>query len=243
MTRFATRSVGQFSLATLAIPALFAVVFLGSCATEAGDTPACPSCNNTTELLVGAKCVPIAQVEACGPNGHAHGGECHCFDEKDSVVIGGKSYCLQSCGAATTPKVEDVDLHACEHIGDLPVAATAVEAFAEFDTVHVEHETVTDVALPAGKGGYLHFEGHETGHVVVYVSPAGALAGVMDANQAAVGAENEGANEDCPTEWPEVWHVAVVNATGTPQPQILKLNPVAGDKVRLLVLEEGGHDD
>jgi hypothetical protein len=218
-------------------------VGVGGCATEAGDTLACPTCNNTTEVLVGAKCVPIAQVAACGPNGHAHGDKCHCFDEKDPVVIGGNSYCLQSCGSTTQTEIADLDLHACEHIGALPVQATAVEAFAEFDAAHVEQDKVTEVALPAGKGGYVHFAGHETGHVVVFVSLAGALAGVVDAKQVAVGAENEGANEDCPADWPEAWHVAVVNATGTPQPQILKLNPVAGNKVRLLILEEGAHDD
>jgi len=78
---------------------IFTFIIL-SCATDSGDKVECPGCDNTTELLVGNKCVPIENVEQCGPDGHAHAAECHCFSGQQPTQIDGKKYCVQQdCSA------------------------------------------------------------------------------------------------------------------------------------------------
>ena len=91
------------------------ILFLAVSCMGPGDDVACPVCDNATELLVGAKCVPIEQVDECGPDGHSHGAECHCFSGQEPTAIDGKSYCLQAgCpgpGQGDTPDAEED----CEH--------------------------------------------------------------------------------------------------------------------------------
>jgi hypothetical protein len=90
-----------FSLALLA--------GLGACAAEKGDEIECPECDNETTVLVGDRCVSIDEVDPCGPDGHLHGDECHCFDGQDPTSIGGTQYCLQAeCG---THEPEDHSEH------------------------------------------------------------------------------------------------------------------------------------
>ncbi len=66
-----------------------------SCASKHGDHVHCPECDNETEILVGTKCVPIEDVEDCGPDGHSHGDYCHCFSNQEVTVINGREFCLQ----------------------------------------------------------------------------------------------------------------------------------------------------
>jgi hypothetical protein len=79
----------------LVISVLFLSVISYSCASKAGDETECPKCDNKTELLVGTKCVPIEDVEDCGPDGHSHGDTCHCFSNQEVTVINGRQFCLQ----------------------------------------------------------------------------------------------------------------------------------------------------
>jgi hypothetical protein len=74
---------------------IFSSLFIIACASKSGDKVDCPECNNTTEILVGTKCVPIEKVEECGPDGHAHGDICHCFSDQEVTIIGERSFCLQ----------------------------------------------------------------------------------------------------------------------------------------------------
>ncbi len=69
---------------------------ISACATEPGDWPPCPECDNTTELLVGFRCVLIHDIDPCGPDGHLHGNACHCFHDQQPVTIGDHQYCLQA---------------------------------------------------------------------------------------------------------------------------------------------------
>jgi len=74
-----------------------------SCADESGDKVDCPVCDNKTEILVGTKCVAVEEVEVCGPDGHLHGENCHCFSDQTPTEIDGNFYCLQTgCGGDKT---------------------------------------------------------------------------------------------------------------------------------------------
>lgn len=92
---------------TIIIIFLIAVA-VSSCAAKAGDKVDCPECNNETEILVGTKCVPIEDVDECGPDGHSHGEECHCFSSQEVTVIGEKPFCLQQ-GCGETNDTEECD--------------------------------------------------------------------------------------------------------------------------------------
>ena len=71
------------------------VLIIFGCATEPGDKTECPECNNKTELLQGYDCVVIEKIEVCGPDGHLHGEECHCFSNQIPTEINNLMYCLQ----------------------------------------------------------------------------------------------------------------------------------------------------
>ncbi len=212
------------------------------CANSPGAEPDCPTCDNVTELLVGFKCVPIEEVAACGPDGHAHGGECHCFSGQEPTEIDGTEYCLQA--DCQEPGERDLDALACEESGETPEAVTAVQDFADFELAHVDLEHLAEISLPAGAESYVHFPADGSATFHVYLDTEGALNGVLDAQGEPVTAEAEGANPDCPDEWPEVWHVAAVNDSGQIQPQILHFSAGQLADVRVLVYElEGDHHD
>ena len=208
------------------------------CATSAGGDPDCPTCDNETELLVGFKCVPIEDVEPCGPDGHAHGDECHCFSGQDPTEIAGADYCLQA--DCKEPEDRDVDALACDEADETPEAVSAVEVFDDFPQAHVDLEHPAEISLPAGAEAYVHFPGSETATFHVYLDTEGALAGVLDAQGDPVTAGPEGANQDCPEDWPEVWHVEVVNDSGQVQPQILHFAAGQVAAVRLVIYEFTG---
>lgn len=223
--------------------ALFTVSCLGP-----GDELDCPVCDDATELLVGTKCVPFDEVAECGPDGHTHGTECHCFSGQQPTTIGAKDYCLQQgcSGAADTDAqtgdangIEDLDRHACEHLGDTPEDVTAVTAFDDFEDAHADLEHLAHVDLPAGTGSFVHFPGDETGEVAVFLDETGVIDGFLDAGQNALPAEKVGANTDCPDDFVEVWHVEVTNDTGSPTPQIIRFKADVADHVHVLILEIG----
>ncbi len=85
----------KYKYTLLSIAGLLLALAAGGCATGPGSALECPSCDNVTELLVGDQCVPIEQVEPCGPDGHAHGDGCHCFSGQQPTTIAESDYCLQ----------------------------------------------------------------------------------------------------------------------------------------------------
>lgn len=100
---------------------------LTTCATSPGDTLDCPTCDNVTELLVGAaRGVAIAEVEACGPDGHGHGEACHCFSGQQPTAIGGTEYCLQQGCGGSGAQMGDPDALACDEVSRTPELVTAV---------------------------------------------------------------------------------------------------------------------
>jgi len=98
---------------TIATFTILTLMMISSCAAKAGDKADCPECNNETEILVGTKCVPIEEVDECGPDGHAHGDECHCFSSQEVSLIGERSFCLQQ-GCEEV----DSDIEACDEDED-----------------------------------------------------------------------------------------------------------------------------
>jgi hypothetical protein len=224
------------SKATMAFCAVLIATGVAACGSDDGDEVTCPDCDNVTELLVGNKCVPIEEVEACGPDGHAHGSECHCFSGQQPTEIGGTEYCLQT--ECTDDHQEDPHAHACELLEGTPEAVTAVASFDDFGDAHADLETRIDVSLPGGTS-YIHFPGHETGHVLVFLDTAGVFVTAYDGEQTELTTESLGANEDCSAELAEVWEVYVENDTGTPTPQILELT--GAGTVRMIILEAGAH--
>lgn len=95
---------------------VFSSLFIIACASKSGDSVDCPECDNTTEILVGTKCVAVEEVDACGPDGHAHGEECHCFSGQEITVIGEKSFCLQQgCGETSDEEHDDCDEEEHDH--------------------------------------------------------------------------------------------------------------------------------
>ncbi len=222
-----------FRISVLAL----ALTALAACATDKGDNVECPECDNVTELLVGSRCVPIAEVEPCGPDGHAHGAECHCFSDQAPTSIGGVEYCLQSDCLSEPPAV-DPDALACAELDETPEAVTAVTVFADFPNAHVDLSTLAEITLPANQPSYVHFPGLATGHVRVYLDRAGVLAGAFNGSEVALATEAAGANEDCGVELPEVWEVDVVNTSGSPEPQVLAFAAGTVPSVRLVVIKE-----
>jgi hypothetical protein len=217
----------------MTITVLLTGLLAGACATGPGHTPECPTCDNLTELLVGWKCVPIAQVAACGPDGHAHGTECHCFHGQPPTRIAGTDYCLQpGCEADADP-----DALACDEITRAPEAVTAVTDLADLEQAHVDLGRVAEIALPTGQTSYVHFGVPRAGAWHVYLDTAGALAGAQDGQGASLAAEDEGPNPDC-EDLPEVWHV-----TATSQgPVVLRFAAGSLVSLRLVVYEGPAHD-
>jgi hypothetical protein len=219
---------------SLSLTAMIWAVMFAGCATSPGDTPECPECDNVTELLVGFKCVPIDQVEECGPDGHLHGADCHCFSGQDPTTIGGTDYCLQD----GCKEIEvDIDALACGEIDETPEPVTPVTDFADFEDAHADLERVVEVDLPDSQESFLHFPGMETAEYAVYLDTTGVLDAVLDASETVLTAHAVGANPDCSAELPEVWHVEVVNDTGSPKPQIIRFKAGTVDKVKLVVYQ------
>ncbi len=217
--------------AILAASAFFSL----SCASSSGDDVKCEECDNVTTLLVGVKCVPIAQIAECGPDGHLHGSVCHCFHGQATIAIGGKNYCPQTeCGQ--TSEV-DVDAKACEHLTDTPEAVTPVESFAQFENAHVDLEKLAEISLPEQKESFVHFPGLKTTEYAVFVSESGVLEGFYDADNKALSAMNEGTNEDCPSDFKEAWHASVLNESGSAKPQIIKFKAGTAKKVKIFIIE------
>jgi hypothetical protein len=227
----------RFTIASSARAVLLGVLLssalVSSCATEAGDDIRCPTCNNTTEVLVGTRCVPLAEVAACGPDGHAHGTECHCLSGQAPTAIGGVEYCLQlSCGTAAI----DTAAVACDEVTRAPESVTAVATLAEVESAHVGVGKVTEVILPAGPEGFVHFEADEAGEMLVYASAPGVIQAALTVDGTPLVAALEGANEDCASALPEVWGVQVTMAG----PVVLRLATGTVASVKL-VIQESGH--
>lgn len=223
------------------------IVFLAalvpiSCAGSKGDSVQCEECDNVTELLVGTKCVPIADVAVCGPDGHAHGAVCHCFSGQEVTTIGGKEYCIQECKEGEEPEEEDVDAHACEAAEGAKETATAVDAFDKFSEVHLELETLYELTLPAGKEGFVHTGPATTGDWAIYMGKSDLFEGAFNAKGEELEVETIGANEDCATIFPAVFHVLYTVQEGMGPAIILKFKaPTAETKV-LFFAHEAGHD-
>ena len=225
---------------------LVPLFFIISCASKSGDSVDCPDCNNTTEILVGTKCVAVEEVDACGPDGHAHGDVCHCFSGQEITVIGEKSFCLQQdCGGSNDSDVveEDVDAHACEAFeGEIAESVTAVGTIDEFDTVHVEQEELIEVTLKAGTDNFLHFEIPSTGDYALYISAKDLFVKAFDKNKTELEVEDMGANPDCSESFPQVYHI-LANSEGTMVPVILQFAKVDTDTKIKIFIHEAGHND
>lgn len=105
------RSVSRAALSGVFVLVLFHGV---GCAVQKGDSVTCPVCDNVLTILVGTKCVEVSQVEVCGPDGHAHGTECHCFSGQATTRVGGKEHCLQQgCPGAQADAHDDHDPEDC----------------------------------------------------------------------------------------------------------------------------------
>ncbi len=226
----------------VAVAALSSGFMLSACADDDGDKTQCPTCDNMTELLVGTKCVPIAEVEACGPDGHLHGTECHCFGGQSPTAIGGASYCLQAACSDDSAIEVDLDAEACAHHEDAAETVVPAATFAEFDSAHVGTEVLAELSLPALTTSYLHFEADETGHVLVYLSHAEVFVGAYNAAEQPLETVNLGVNADCPADFAEVWEVHVVTDAGTVAPQILAFAPASATTVSLVLLKEHAHE-
>jgi hypothetical protein len=222
---------------TRRIPGALAVLFglLGapggsSCASTPGDDVTCPSCDGTTELLVGTKCVPIASVAACGPDGHAHGDSCHCSSGQQPTRIGAVEYCLQQgCGEAKV----DTDAAACAEVTLAAEAISAAERAADVETAHVALAKVAEVALPASQESYVHFGADEAGEFLVYATLPGVVIGAQSEAGAALALAIEGPNEDCGAVLPEVTAVTTKGAG----PVLLRLKAGTIPKVKLVIYE------
>lgn len=203
------------------------------CASTPGDDVKCPTCNNKTEVLVGTKCVPIAQVETCGPDGHGHGTECHCFSGQQPTRIADKAYCLQQgCGGSAA----DPEVLACDEVVKAAEAVVAVDSLASVDDAHLLLGRVVSVTLPVGRESFAHFEADEAGDYHVYADTTGVVAGALTEAGTALVATKEGANARCTAKLPDVHHVEA-SAAGA-----VVLRFAAGTVPNMkLVIYEGAH--
>lgn len=222
--------IGLFGLSSL---------FLVSCAFGNGDAIDCPECDNVTELLVGTKCVPIEEVAKCGPDGHSHGTECHCFSGQEVTTINGEDYCLQQgCGGGDDDgEPVDVDALACDALDKAAETVTAADEFARFEEAHADLGTVIALSLPDGKPGFVHFPAEETGDYAVYLDTAGAFDKALDGEGNELEVEALGENPDCADELPELVHVLVTNDSGQVKPQILQFKSGTARTVKLFIHE------
>ncbi len=224
---------------------MIAIFTIFSCASKKGDSVECPVCDNKTTFLKGTKCVPIAEVEACGPDGHAHGTDCHCFSGQAPTEIDGKEYCIQKdCGGNTdeTPE-EDVDAHACETVkaGN----ATSVEGVAtidEFEKAHLELETLYEITLKAGAETYFHTGPATTGDWAVYFSEAGVFDSAYNAEKVKLESESLGANPDCKENLKDLYNVLYTEKEGMGPAIIIKLKAQTEDKKVVVFVHEAGHE-
>jgi len=216
------------------IPALLAGALAASCANRAGDDVECPTCDGTSEARVGTRCVPLAEIEACGPAGHAHGTECHCDSGQPPTAIGGIEYCLQlACGEEQT----DPAALACDQVGHATESVAAVASLAEIERAHLDLGQVVEVVLPAGVESFVHFGAAAPGEAHVFASLPGVVQAALTPDGTPLAATLEGANEACPAALPETWGVQVAAAG----PVVLRLAAGAVPSLALLVVE-GGHD-
>jgi len=217
---------------------LFSLLAFVSCASGDGDKVNCPTCDNLTQLLVGTKCVPIADVDVCGPDGHAHGTECHCFSGQEPTAIGGQNYCLQQ-GCGDKGETEDVDALACAALEETGENVTAADEFAKFEDAHADLGELIVLSLPDGKPGFVHFPASETGDFAVYLDTAGAFDKALDGEGHELETETLGANPDCSDKLPALFHVLVTNESGQIKPQILQFKSGAARTVKLFIHEAG----
>ncbi|RJO64438.1 MAG: hypothetical protein C4523_18420 [Myxococcales bacterium] len=219
---------------------LLSVLLVVSCAAGKGDSVQCPECDNVTELLVGTKCVPIEEVEECGPDGHSHGAECHCFSGQEPTAIGGKDYCLQQgCGGgdADGGEMEDVDALACEALEGAAETVTAADDFARFDEAHADLGKMIALSLSDGKPGFVHFEAEKTGDYAVYLDTAGTFDKALDEEGHELEVEMLGENPDCADKLPELIHILVTNDSGQVKPQVLQFKSGPARTVKLFIHE------
>ncbi len=225
---------------SMVVGIMFVVV---SCAAAKGDSVQCEECDNVTELLVGTKCVPIADIPVCGPDGHAHGDVCHCFSGQMPTIIGGKEYCIQECKEGEDDHhEEDVDAHACEAAQGTREAATVVDAFDKFGEVHLELETLYELTLPAGKEGFVHTGPATTGDWAIYLGKSGLFESAFNAKGEKLEIETIGANEDCATTFPAVYHVRYTAQEGMGPAIVLKFKAPETETKVLFFAHEAGHD-
>ena len=209
---------------------LLGAIAVVGCANKAGDDVECPTCNNTTELLVGARCVAIAEVATCGPDGHAHGSACHCFSGQEPTSINGTDYCLQqSCGEAE----QDTDSLACDEVNRVAETVTAVTALADVDDAHIGVGSVAEVTLPANQESFVHFGADEAGGFLVYAATAGILDVALTESGVTLDTAVEGSNEDCATTLPEVSSVHAQNVG----PVVLRFKAGTNASVKLVIYE------
>ncbi len=225
MTRISLSLTLSVSLALLTFP---------GCATDAGDAVDCPTCDDVTELLVGARCVPIAEVEPCGPDGHAHGDACHCFSGQEPTSIGATQYCLQQGCAGSGEEVGDPDEQACEEAALAPEQVSAVTDFASFETVHVDDGKVVEIALPQNEVSYVHCAAFGPGHLRIDLSAADVLDAALDAAGAELDLEPAGANPDCPNALPAVLEVHLEEGD-YPHPVVLRFKAGSLAALRLVL--------
>jgi len=222
----------------IALGALLWLTTGTGCATDSGHAHDCPDCDNATELLVGDKCVPIDQVAACGPDGHAHGDECHCYSGQAPTDIGGTEYCLQA-DCAHGHEV-DYDARACTEGSAAGEPVTAVASVDDVDSAHADMGKPVAVTLPADTESYVHFEATETGEYAIYLDADGVFGAALDEGGSELAAHDMGANADCAVEFPAVWH-AEVPATGE---VVIRFAAGSVDTVKIIIyhIEEDGHE-
>lgn len=225
----------------LSVIMLSLLLTVSSCASQAGDKIACPECDNKTEVLVGAKCVSIDEVEECGPDGHAHGEECHCFSSQEVTIIEEKQFCLQEgCGEASDEIVEDIDEHACEAFeSGVAESVTAADSIGDFDTVHVDQEELVEVTLTAGTDNFFHFGVSETGDYALYMNTVDLFVKAFDKNKKELEFEDMNANVDCPENFPQVYHI-LANADGSMTPVIVQFKKVETETVVKIFIHKAG---
>lgn len=214
-------------------------ILMLSCADSDGNNEECETCDNITTVLVGTKCVPIAEVEACGPDGHAHGEvngvpDCHCFHGQNTTDINGAPYCLQS--ECSTTEEKDWDQVACEIFSD---QAEEIVLTTDYTIAHMHFEEKMEVVL-----GETETMGHipvlQDSAFMLHLSEKDVFVKASLADGTDVEFEREDANSDCSSDIKEVIHIHMENDTGEKFPLILhfRAQNSSNERVFLIVLEE-----
>ena len=118
---------------------IVAGLIVWGCANEEGDEVECPVCDEATEALVGTQCVPLEEVEVCGPDGHLHGPVCHCFGDQEVTEINGVRYCLQAECGVVSAKVEADESPAEDHSDHGDEHADHGDEHADHGDEHADH--------------------------------------------------------------------------------------------------------